>query len=88
MFDIDTRSLTLRSFSQRTIEMLYRLKALTGKPVCRLVDEIVSEYFERDANLPEQIRQVEESDTNFDQVMHKLQIALTSLKNDQRSPGE
>src|SRR5260221_10603930 len=31
-----------------TIDALYERKALTGRPVCRLVDEIITDYFEKD----------------------------------------
>jgi hypothetical protein len=40
------RVLTLRKVRQQTIDALYELKALKDKPICRLVDEIVTEYFE------------------------------------------
>ena len=49
--DEDTCSLTLRSVSRQTIEALYELRALKGKPICRLVDEIVTGYFEKDPSL-------------------------------------
>ncbi len=49
--DEDTCSLTLRSVSRQTIDALYELKALRDKPVCRLVDEIVTDYFEKDPSL-------------------------------------
>jgi hypothetical protein len=44
-------SLTLRSVSRQTIDALYELKALRDKPICRLVDEIVTDYFEKDPSL-------------------------------------
>ena len=47
----DTCSLTLRSVSRQTIDALYELKALRDKPICRLVDEIVTDYFEKDPSL-------------------------------------
>jgi hypothetical protein len=43
--------LTLRSVSRQTIDALYELKALRDKPICRLVDEIVTDYFEKDPSL-------------------------------------
>jgi len=43
--------LTLRSVSRQTIDALYELKALRDKPLCRLVDEIVTDYFEKDPSL-------------------------------------
>ena len=49
--DEETCSLTLRSVRRQTIEALYELKALKGKPICRLVDEIVTGYFEKDPSL-------------------------------------
>ena len=49
--DEDTCSLTLRSVSRQTIDALYELKALRDKPICRLVDEIVTDYFEKDPSL-------------------------------------
>jgi hypothetical protein len=49
--DEETCSLTLRSVSRQTIDALYELKALRDKPICRLVDEIVTDYFERDPSL-------------------------------------
>jgi hypothetical protein len=49
--DEDTYSLTLRSVSRQTIDALYELKALRDKPICRLVDEIVTDYFEKDPSL-------------------------------------
>lgn len=49
--DEDTCSLTLRSMSRQTIDALYELKALRDKPICRLVDEIVTDYFEKDPSL-------------------------------------
>jgi len=42
----ETYSLTLRRVRQRTIDALYERKALTGKPICRLVDEIITAHFE------------------------------------------
>jgi hypothetical protein len=44
----ETYSLTLRSVRRATIDALYERKALTGKPVCRLADEIITAYFEND----------------------------------------
>ena len=49
--DEDTCSLKLRSVSRQTIDALYQLKALRDKPICRLVDEIVTDYFEKDPSL-------------------------------------
>ena len=49
--DEDTCSLTLRSVSRQTIDALYELKALRDKPIWRLVDEIVTDYFEKDPSL-------------------------------------
>ena len=49
--DEETCSLTLRSVSRQTIDALYELKALRDKPICRLVDEIVTDYFEKDPSL-------------------------------------
>ena len=49
--DEDSCSLTLRSVSRQTIDALYELKALRDKPICRLVDEIVTDYFEKDPSL-------------------------------------
>ena len=46
--DEETCSLTLRSVRWPTIDALYERKALTGKPICHLVDEIVWEHFEKD----------------------------------------
>jgi|HubBroStandDraft_6_1064221.scaffolds.fasta_scaffold167841_2 hypothetical protein len=43
----DTGSLTLRSVRRRTVDALYEAKALTGKPICRLVDEIVTDWVEK-----------------------------------------
>jgi hypothetical protein len=37
--------------SRQTIDALYELKALRDKPICRLVDEIVTDYFEKDPSL-------------------------------------
>ena len=49
--DEEICSLTLRSVRRQTIEALYELRALKGKPICRLVDEIVTGYFEKDPSL-------------------------------------
>lgn len=49
--DEETCSLTLRSVSRQTIDALYELKALKDKPICRLIDEIVTDYFEKDPSL-------------------------------------
>lgn len=49
--DEDTCSLTLRSVRWQTIDALYELKALKDKPICRLVDEIVTDYFEKEPSL-------------------------------------
>ena len=49
--DEETCSLTLRSVRRQTIDALYELKALKDKPICRLVDEIVTDYFENDPSL-------------------------------------
>jgi hypothetical protein len=43
--------LTLRSVRRQTIAALYEAKALKDKPICRLVDEIVTDYFEKDPSL-------------------------------------
>jgi hypothetical protein len=44
----ETGSLNLRTFRLKTKKALNERKALTGKPLCRLVDEIVTAYFEND----------------------------------------
>jgi len=44
----ETCSLNLRTFRRKTKKALYERKALTGKPVCRLVDEILTAHFEKD----------------------------------------
>lgn len=49
--DEDTCSLTLRSVRWQTIDALYELKALKDKPICRLVDEIVTDYLEKEPSL-------------------------------------
>jgi hypothetical protein len=49
--DEETYSLTLRSVRRPTIDALYELKALKDKPICRLIDEIVTDYFEKDPSL-------------------------------------
>ena len=49
--DEETGSLTLRNVRRQTIDVLYELKALKDKPICRLVDEIVTNYFEKDLSL-------------------------------------
>ncbi len=49
--DEETCSLTLRRVRWQTIDALYELKALKDKPICRLVDEIVTDYFEKDPSL-------------------------------------
>jgi hypothetical protein len=49
--DEETYSLTLRSVRLQTIDALYELKALKDKPICRLVDEIVTDYFEKDPSM-------------------------------------
>jgi hypothetical protein len=49
--DEETCSLTLRSVRWQTIDALYELKALKDKPICRLVDEIVTDYFEKDPSM-------------------------------------
>jgi hypothetical protein len=51
--DEETCSLTLRSVRWQTIDALYELKALKDKPICRLVDEIVTDYFEKDPSMLE-----------------------------------
>jgi hypothetical protein len=51
--DEETYSLTLRSVRRPTIDALYELKALKGKPICRLIDEIVTDYFEKDPSMLE-----------------------------------
>jgi hypothetical protein len=56
--DEETYSLTLRRVRRRTIDALYELKALKGQPICRLVDEIVTEYVENDPSML-QLRQEE-----------------------------
>jgi hypothetical protein len=45
--DEETYSLTLRSVRWQTIDALYEAKAQTGKPICRLVDEIVTDWVEK-----------------------------------------
>ena len=47
----ETCSLTLRSVRRPTIDALYELKALKDKPICRLVDEIVTDYIEKDPSM-------------------------------------
>jgi len=49
--DEETCSLTLRSVRRQTIDALYELKALKAKTICRLVDEIVTDYFEKNPSL-------------------------------------
>ena len=60
----DTYSLTLRSVRWQTIHALYELKALKDKPICRLVDEIVTAYLEKEPSLlairQEEIRRLAE----------------------------
>jgi hypothetical protein len=56
--DEETYSLTLRSVRRPTIDALYELKALKGQPICRLVDEILTDYFENDPSML-QLRQEE-----------------------------
>jgi hypothetical protein len=56
--DEETYSLTLRSVRRRTIDALYELKALKGQPICRLVDDILTNYFENDPSML-QLRQEE-----------------------------
>ncbi|MFI5001529.1 MAG: hypothetical protein ACHQK9_16750, partial [Reyranellales bacterium] len=43
----NTCSLTLRRVRRQTIDALYELKALTGLPICRLVDDIVTDWVEK-----------------------------------------
>jgi len=42
----DTRSLNLRSVRRKTAAALYEAKALTGKPICHLVDLMVVYWIE------------------------------------------
>ena len=42
----ETDTLTLRSISLPTRDVLYEYKTLKGKPICQLVDEIVTDYVE------------------------------------------
>ena len=42
----ETCSVNMRTFRLKTKKALYERKAQTGKPVCRLVDEIITAYFE------------------------------------------
>ena len=56
--DEETYSLTLRSVRRRTIDALYELKALKGQPICRLVDDILTNCFENDPSML-QLRQEE-----------------------------
>lgn len=62
--DEETCSLTLRSVRRQTKDALYELKALKDKPICRLVDEIVTNYFEKDPSMlamrQEEIRRLAE----------------------------
>lgn len=66
--DEDTCSLTLRSVSRQTVDALYALKALRDKPICRLADEIFTEYFEKDPSLlamrQEEVRRLAEEFTS------------------------
>ena len=51
--DEETCSLTLRSVRWKTVDWLYELKASKDKPICQLVDEIVSDFIETDPSLRE-----------------------------------
>ena len=44
----ETCSVNMRTFRRKTRNALYERRALTGKPVCRLADEIIAAYFEND----------------------------------------
>lgn len=52
--DDETCSLTLRSISKRTSRVLYEIKALTGKPICRSFNKMVRYYVE---NHPDMLAQ-------------------------------
>ena len=73
-YDIDeeTSSLTLRSVRWSTIDALYELKALTGKPICRLVDEVLTDHLEKDPSLlaarEEEVRRL----ANLEQIRRTL----------------
>jgi hypothetical protein len=56
--DEETYSLTLRRVRRPTIDALYELKALKGQPICRLVDDILTNCFENDPSML-QLRQEE-----------------------------
>ena len=47
----ETGSLTLRSIRKETIDALYECKALDRRPICRLVDEIVSDWVEKNPRI-------------------------------------
>ena len=44
----ETCSVNLRTFRVKTKKALNERKALTGKPLCRLADEIIAAHFEND----------------------------------------
>jgi len=44
----ETCSMNLRTIRLKTKKALNERKALTGKPLCRLVDELVTAHFEND----------------------------------------
>jgi hypothetical protein len=48
--DEETCSVNMRTFRRKTRDALRERKALTGKPVCRLADEIIAAYFENDTS--------------------------------------
>jgi hypothetical protein len=68
--DEETCSLTLRSVRRPTIDALYELKALKDQPICRLVDEIVTDYFEKDPSMlaarQEEVRRLAEEFSGAD----------------------
>ncbi len=49
--DQETCSLTLRTVSKRTSDVLYEAKALTGEPICRLMVKIVGYWVENDPEM-------------------------------------
>jgi hypothetical protein len=47
----ETFSLNLRSMRRQTIAALYALKEYRNLPICRLVDEIVTEYVDNEPDM-------------------------------------
>ena len=68
--DEETGSLTLRTVRLKTIDELYELKALKDKPICRLVDEILTDHLEKDPSLlamrQEEVRRLAEEYSGVD----------------------